>query len=168
MCVSAFLFRITHTFEDTPLAGSAAILCTAGLDVIRKEAWPFYRTSSGVRLCWELEEPKGPKVRTGYHGPSADLGSVCVTEHGSDVAYLHPPQQSHPLSLLHEPLHWRAKRDPKAKMLSLQSFLRKGVSLGYVGRNYNLKDLKAYWVLEEPKGPKVQLTFADWERPKVE
>ena len=27
-------------------------------------------------------------------------------------------------------------------MLSLQSFLQKGVSLGYVGRNYNLKDLK--------------------------
>ena len=26
-----------------------------------KEAWLFYRTSSGVRLCWELEEPKGPK-----------------------------------------------------------------------------------------------------------
>ena len=40
---------------------SAAILCAGGLDVIRKEAWPFYRTSSGVRLCWELEEPKGPK-----------------------------------------------------------------------------------------------------------
>jgi len=32
-------------------------------DVIRKEAWPFYRTISGVRLCWELEEPKGPKGR---------------------------------------------------------------------------------------------------------
>jgi hypothetical protein len=29
--------------------------------VIRKEAWPSYRTISGVRLCWELEEPKGPK-----------------------------------------------------------------------------------------------------------
>jgi len=28
--------------------------------VIRKNAWPFYRTISGVRLCWELEEPKGP------------------------------------------------------------------------------------------------------------
>ena len=28
---------------------------------MRKEAWPFYRTSSGVRLCWELEEPKGPE-----------------------------------------------------------------------------------------------------------
>ena len=26
-----------------------------------KEAWPFYRTISGVRLCWELEEPKGPQ-----------------------------------------------------------------------------------------------------------
>jgi len=33
----------------------------ARLFVIRKEAWPFYRTISGVRLCWELEEPKGPK-----------------------------------------------------------------------------------------------------------
>ena len=37
----------------------------------------------------------------------------------------------------------RAKCDPKAKMLFLQSFLRKGVSLGYVGRYYHLKDLKA-------------------------
>ena len=35
-----------------PLAGSAAILCTGGPDVIRKEAWSFYRTVSGVRLCW--------------------------------------------------------------------------------------------------------------------
>ena len=29
--------------------------------MIRKEAWSFYRTISGVRLCWELEEPQGPK-----------------------------------------------------------------------------------------------------------
>jgi hypothetical protein len=65
------------------LACSAAILCTGGLDVIRTEAWPFYRTISGVLLCWELEEPKGPK--------------------GS------------------------------RRTLSLQSSLRKGVSLGYVG-----------------------------------
>ena len=27
----------------------------------RKQAWPFYRTISGVRLCWELEEPTGPE-----------------------------------------------------------------------------------------------------------
>ena len=26
-----------------------------------KEAWPFYKAISGVRLCWELEEPKGPQ-----------------------------------------------------------------------------------------------------------
>ena len=39
---------------------AAAILCTGGADVIRKEAWPFYRTIFGVRLCWELEEPEGP------------------------------------------------------------------------------------------------------------
>ena len=44
------------------------------------------------------------------------------------------PQQKRPLSPLHEPLHWKAKRDPKAKILSLQSLPRKGVSLGYVGR----------------------------------
>ena len=58
---------------------------------------------SGVRLCWELEEPKEPK------------------------------EQSHPLSPLHEPLHGRAKRDPKAKKLYLQSFLRKCVSLAMLG-----------------------------------
>ena len=28
--------------------------------MIQKEAWPFYRTRSSVRLCWELDEPKGP------------------------------------------------------------------------------------------------------------
>jgi len=44
--------------------------------------------------------------------------------------------------ILVETFSWKAKRDPEAKMLSLQSFLRKGVSLGHVGRNDNLKDLK--------------------------
>ena len=56
------LFGLTHTrLTINPLAGSAAILCTGGLDVLRKEAWPFYRTISGVRLYWVLEQPKGPK-----------------------------------------------------------------------------------------------------------
>ena len=32
---------------------------TGGLDVIRKEAWPFCRTTSGVRLCWQLKGHKG-------------------------------------------------------------------------------------------------------------
>ena len=40
------------------------ILCTGAPDVIRKEAWSFYMTIFGVRLCWELEEPKGPKKQT--------------------------------------------------------------------------------------------------------
>ena len=30
-----------------------------GPNVIRKEAWAFYRTILSVRLCWELEEPRG-------------------------------------------------------------------------------------------------------------
>ena len=29
--------------------------------MIRKEAWSFYRTISGVPLCWELEELKDLK-----------------------------------------------------------------------------------------------------------
>jgi len=58
-------------------------------------------------------------------------------------------------------LHWRAKRDAKAKMLSLQSFLRKGVSLGYVGRNETLKDLKDPHVQRHRSDPQV---FAPPER----
>jgi len=50
--------ELKRPIEDT-LEPVAAILCTGGPDVIRKEAWPLYRTISGVRLCWELEEPKG-------------------------------------------------------------------------------------------------------------
>ena len=65
----------SHPFEDHPLSGSAAILCTGGADVIRKEAWPSHRTSSGVRPCWELEESKGPKGPTKKHQVSAYAGS---------------------------------------------------------------------------------------------
>ena len=44
----------------------------------------------------------------------ANLGLVCVSEHENQLVCLRPPQQNHPLSPLHEPLHWRAKRYPKA------------------------------------------------------
>ena len=54
------LWSSPHPFEDT-LSPAAAILCAGGPDVIRKEAWFFYRTISSVHLCWELAEPKGPK-----------------------------------------------------------------------------------------------------------
>ena len=50
-----------------------------GYHVIRKEAGPFCRTSSSVRLWWELEEPKGPKgdfgrvgVQYGVHAQPRD------------------------------------------------------------------------------------------------
>ena len=46
----------------------------------------------------------------------------------------------YPLSTWSDPLHWKAQRDSKAKMLSLQSFLRKGVPLSYVEHS-------------KPKGP---------------
>ena len=50
----------------------------------------------------------------------ADLGSVCGRVR-SYFGITRPPQQNRSLSPLHEPLHWKAKRDPKAKMLSLCS-----------------------------------------------
>jgi len=57
-----YLFGLTLArLRINPLAGSATILCIGGLDSIRKDAWPFYRTISGARLYWVLEEPKGPK-----------------------------------------------------------------------------------------------------------
>ena len=47
-------------------------------------------------------------------------------------------------------------------MLSLQSFLRKGVSLGYVGLDYNLKDLKDEpdRAVEPSSGSNVRLVLA--------
>ena len=69
----------------------------------------------------------------------ADLGLVSVSEHGNQLVCLHKPQQSHPLSPLHEPLHWRAK---KHKCFFCSPFYVEGVSLGHVGRNQILKDLK--------------------------
>jgi len=58
----------SQPFEDTLSAGSAAILCTGGLDVIRKEAWSFYRTISGVRPL----------------GPLGPLGFEC-SQHGQTL-----------------------------------------------------------------------------------
>ena len=57
------------------LAGSAEILCTGRLDVIRKEAWPFFRAISGVRLYRVLEESKAPKGSTEQFPVSTYVGS---------------------------------------------------------------------------------------------
>ena len=42
--------------------------------MIRKEAWYFYRTIPRVRLCWELEEPNGPKT------PRGGVVAACLAE----------------------------------------------------------------------------------------
>jgi len=81
-----------------------------------------------VCLCWAKSKPRGLegqvlKVLLTKGSPSGN----------SSEAYL----VMHPLPPLHDPLHRRAKRDLKAYTLSLQSFRRKGVSLGHVGRNQN-------------------------------
>ena len=47
--------------------------------MIRKEALLFCRTSSGVRLCWGLEEPKGPK---GFWKTSFVCGTLSGQESG--------------------------------------------------------------------------------------
>ena len=57
--------------------------------MIRKEAWPFYRTSSGVRLCWELEEPKGPK------GCREDEGHLAAHVGGDEM--VDPEGQHYPV-----------------------------------------------------------------------
>ena len=71
----------------------------------------------------------------------ADLGLVRVSEHGSDVEYLHPPQQSHPLSPLHEPLHGQLNAIRKYKCFLCNPFY------GRACRRAMLGELK-------PKGPK--------------
>ena len=50
--------------------------------MIRKEAWLSCRTSSGVRLCWELEEPKGPKEQEGRGGYRHGNGNRIQWGHG--------------------------------------------------------------------------------------
>ena len=50
-------FRITVTRGRARLQ-EVHLVCAGGRDVIRKEAWPFDRTISGVCLCWKLEEPQ--------------------------------------------------------------------------------------------------------------
>ena len=50
-----------------------------GLNVIRRQAWLFCRASSGVCLCWELEEPKGPKGSSNCFTVPNNLSSILLT-----------------------------------------------------------------------------------------
>jgi len=58
-------------------------LIVQGLDVIRKESWPFHRTIAGVRLCWELEEPQGPICKPA----SGSLASSRSSTHWKEDAW---------------------------------------------------------------------------------
>ena len=66
-CLGGAALRLTGKHWECGLTAgrrrtvAARDLADGGPDVIRKEARSFYRIISGVRLCWELEEPKGPK-----------------------------------------------------------------------------------------------------------
>ena len=92
--------------------------------------------------CWILEilycTPKGRRALLRI--PSTEGRSVCLCwEHSKPEG---PKGPAIPSTRRTRASAWRAKRDPEAKMLSLQSFPRKGVSLCYVRLNENLKDLK--------------------------
>jgi len=80
-----------------------------------------------VGPCWAKLKPKGPKGDGG-------LGfGVCAS---AILLWINSNTPTEPPTIPSTRVSaWRAKRDPEAKMLSLQSFLRKGVSLGHVGRN---------------------------------
>ena len=74
-------------------------------DVIRKEAWLFCRTSSGVRLCWELEEPKGPKG--GEETEVDDVRKLVCTDGLVDATLQALPGHAFRSSEPHQPLRDR-------------------------------------------------------------
>ena len=78
-CFLCWPFLMSEVPLYRPTCGSG--VCTGGPDVIRKEARFFYRTSSGVCLCWELEEPKGPKGRVCESVPDGDNSSTPFEDH---------------------------------------------------------------------------------------
>jgi len=92
--VRTFAFRGSGFGFRVQLAGSAAILYTGGLDVIRKDAWPFYRTISGVRLCWELEEPEGPEGCAHLHSRIPNSNFRRASGFGFRVQFVSSPARS--------------------------------------------------------------------------
>ena len=91
--------------------GHFLLLCTGGPDVMRKEAWPFYRTSSGVRLCWELEEPKRPKDPSWPSPPASSQRNdsrTCADVPGTNSWTVRKWQGTSPPN----PLAWRVSALP--------------------------------------------------------
>ena len=75
-----------------------------GFDVIRNDAWPFYRTISGVCLCWELEEPKGPQgSRDGHRAPPPEEVLLQAVLQGYIAHKKQPPPLGPPQGPRHSP-----------------------------------------------------------------
>jgi len=110
---------LTGTCEHAPTE------MDGGPDVIRKEVWPFYRIISGVRLCWELAEPNGPKGEA--RGPAADAEPRLPPKLSSDGSNDIPGRTRPGLAGLRPPSQrirgqWatkRPRRAPLARFLSL-------------------------------------------------
>jgi len=88
-----------------------------------KEAWPFYRTSSGVRLCWELEEPKGPKGK----GPLCIVISYPPTFDPQGRARKQCGQCRGPSPMLSFPLPRMCGADAGCLAINYQSLLSPGL-----------------------------------------
>ena len=141
-------------------AGSSKNLKDLNGDVIRKEAWLFYRTISGVRLCWELEEPERPK---GPGEPGLDMLpypiqmveclSMVVVDERSGIPHTAVAPHLSLLGLEHPSLFYPTSVSPRAGPNVLvwmphpahaESRLREGRSVCLC------------WAFSKPKGPKVQ------------
>ena len=98
---------------------SAGIRCIGGLDVIRKEAWPFYRKISGVRLYWVLAEPKGPNgpIRCEPHHMAAKVGSLPKPDRRMTAGGRNPGSPQ----LVNKGNGWRKLRGEQALDLSVLS-----------------------------------------------
>ena len=64
--------------------------------MIRKEAWPFYRTSSGVRLCWVSENQKDLKEGASQAPVAGREGGLSVSGPPQEMPGIGPPRDTYP------------------------------------------------------------------------
>ena len=130
----------------------AAILCTGGPDAIRKEAWPFHRTSSGFDTTMGLVE--------------ADLDPGVWVSMETIGIPSHTPLEDHPLDTHCEPSAlycWILQFlycDPKGRRALLRVPSTEGRSVcpcWAKSKSKGPKGVRLCWELEEPKGPKGKL-----------
>ena len=96
-------------------------------------AWPFYRTISGVLLCWELEEPTGPKGE----GP-AFTTCWCSTRGACLNCKARGARSMAPM-----PGEWLQRVPSPERLLQMECYRK-------------ISGVRLCWELEEPRGPKGQ------------